>query len=316
VDFDEVADELYAVHPDEFIALRKERQDQARAEGDRDLAKDIGGLPKPSTAAWAANLLAREHREEIEGLVELGGLLREAQESLAGDQLRALNSQRSQLLGALTRQAMAVAREHGHPVSTQIESQLEDTLRAAMSDPQAGEALLSGRLTSAMSYSGLGTIGLRPDLRVVRAPRAERAEPRATKAPAAKRRSADDRRAEEERRREVERRAAEEKRRRELDEARRAAEEATEAAQEAAEDAAAERAQVGELTERQQQLESRVEALRAEIVRAEHAAVDAAAELKRAERRARNAQRAADEAATARDRAVARAEELARRLAD
>ena len=36
------------------------------------------------------------------------------------------------------------------------------------------------------------------------------------------------------------------------------------------------------------------------------------AELKRAERRARNAQRAAEDAAGARDRAVAKAEELAR----
>jgi hypothetical protein len=314
VDFDEVADELYAVHPDEFIALRTERQDQARAEGDRALAKDIGGLPKPSTAAWVANLLVREHREEIDGLVELGSLLRDAQESLAGDELRALNRQRSQLLGALTRQALAVAREHGHPVSTSIESQVEDTLRAAMSDPEAGEALLSGRLASAMSYSGLGTIGLRPDLRIVRSPRTERPAPQPAKAPRtpAKRKPAEDRAAEEQRRREEERRAAEERRQRQLEEARRAAEEATEAAQEAAEDAEAERAQVAELTDRQQQLQARLEELRAEIVRAEHAVVDASAELKRAERRARNAQRAADEAASARDRALAKVEELAR----
>src|SRR4051794_26049893 len=157
------------------MALRTERQNEARAEGDRDLAKDIGALPKPSTAAWVSNLLAREHRVEIEGLVELGGLLREAQENLAGDELRALNRQRSQLLGALTRQALAVAREHGHPVGTSVESQIEDTLRAAMSDSEAGEAVLSGRLTSALSYSGMGTIGLRPDLRVVRSGRPDRA---------------------------------------------------------------------------------------------------------------------------------------------
>ena len=316
MDLDEVAEELYEVHPDEFIAVRKERQDQARADGDRDLAKDIGALPKPSTAAWVANLLVREHREEIEGLVELGTLLREAQESLAGDQLKALNTQRSQLLGALTRQALAVARRHGHPVSTSIEAQVEDSLRAAMSDPEAGEALLSGRLTSAMSYSGLGTIGGRPDLRVVRAP-VERisAAPRAP-ARTPKTGSLSDRQREKERRLEEERQAAEERRRRELDEARRAAEEATTAAREAADDAATERAQVEELAVRQQELTARLEQLRADLVRAEHAVVDAAAEHKRAERRQRNAQRAADDAAAVRDRAIGRVEELARRSAD
>ena len=105
VDLDEVADELYAVPPEEFIALRTARQDEAKADGDKALAKEIGALPKPSAAAWACNLLVREHREEIEGLVELGDLLREAQENLAGDQLRALDVQRRQLLTALTRQA-------------------------------------------------------------------------------------------------------------------------------------------------------------------------------------------------------------------
>ena len=85
MELDEVADELYEVPPEEFVAVRSARQEEARADGDRGLAKAIGGLPKPSTAAWVCNVLVREHREEIEGLVELGALLREAQESLAGD---------------------------------------------------------------------------------------------------------------------------------------------------------------------------------------------------------------------------------------
>jgi hypothetical protein len=308
VELDEVADELYDVHPDEFMALRKQRQDEARDAGDKDLARDIGALPKPSLAAWVSNALVREHRAEIEGLVELGNLLREAQESLAGDQLRALNTQRSQLLGALTRQALAVARQRGHPVSTSVEAQIEDTLRAAMADPEAGDALLSGRLTSAMSYSGMGTIGGRPDLRVVRSTARTERTTAPRKAPATTDRGRDRERAQEE-----ERRAAEERLRRELAEARKAADEAVTAAEEAADDAAAERAQVQQLVARREQLDARLEELRTEIVRAEHATVDAAAELKRAERRHRNAQRAAEEAAAARDRAVARAEELARR---
>ena len=138
MDLDEVADELYAVPPDEFVAVRRQRQDDARAAGDRTLAREIGALPKPTTAAWVCNLLVREQRTEIEGLVELGDLLRQAQEDLAGDRLRALDRQRSQLLTALTRQAVALAREHGMRVGGTVETQVADTLRAAMADPEAG----------------------------------------------------------------------------------------------------------------------------------------------------------------------------------
>ncbi|HEY4605800.1 MAG TPA: hypothetical protein VIH08_15835 [Blastococcus sp.] len=241
MDLDEVADELYEVPPEEFIALRTARQEEARADGDKVLAKAIGALPKPSTAAWVSNLLVRAQRPEIEGLVELGGLLREAQQNLAGDAMRALSSQRSQLLGALTRQASALARARGRRVSSSVADQVEETLRAAMADPEAGEALLTGRLTSPMSYSGLGTTVSRPDLRLVRPPAGDRTPPKRPGRPASteQRPSADERKRARDREREAARRAAEAQRRRELEEARRAAEEAAaraEDAQAAAED--------------------------------------------------------------------------------
>ncbi len=236
MELDEVADELYEVAPEEFIAVRTARQDEAKAEGDKTLAKQIGSLPKPSTAAWVCNLLVRAHRAELEGLVELGNLLRDAQESLAGDQLRALNTQRGQLLNALTRQASALARERGYRVGTTIAGQVEETLRAAMADPEAGQALLSGRLTSPMSYSGLGTASARPDLRLVPPPTREN-RPAATAAPTrtAPRTAPTKERGEtaaerRERERAERQKAAEEKRLRELARARELAEEAATAA--------------------------------------------------------------------------------------
>jgi hypothetical protein len=307
VDLDEVADELYAVPPEEFIALRTVRQDDAKLAGDRALAKQIGTLPKPSSAAWACNLLVREHREEIEGLVELGDLMREAQENLAGDELRALNQQRGRLLTALTRQASALAREAGHPVSTTVAGQIEETLRAGMSDPEAGQALLTGRLTSAMSYSGMGTTIARPDLRLVRSP-----EPAAPAKPAAPERKPAKPDAEERRRaREEEaRRAAEEKRRRELDEARHAAEEAAAAAEEARAALDEERATAAELDARRTELQARVTELADALARAEEEADAVTAEFKRAERRRRTAERQAADAETAHEHAVARVEQL------
>ncbi len=313
MELDEVADELYAVPPEEFIALRKTRQDEAKADGDKALATEIGGLPKPSAAAWACNLLVREQRAEIEGLVELGDLLREAQESLAGDQLRALDVQRRQLLTALTRQARALANAKGHPVSTSVATQIEETLRAAMSDPEAGQALLTGRLTSPMSYSGMGTTVAKPDLRLVAPPRPERTEkPVGRPAPAAPRKqtgeSAAERRAREQ---EERRRVAEEKRQRELARAREAAEAAVAVAEEAAIAADEQRREVGKLEGRRTELQERVDELAEQLADAERAAADAAATLKRAQRRLTAAQHEADEAAEARDRAVAHADALA-----
>ncbi|MFW3172511.1 hypothetical protein [Geodermatophilus sp. CPCC 206100] len=304
MDLEEVAEELYEVPPEEFTALRKQRADEARADGDRGLAKEIGGLPKPSTAAWVCNLLVRAHRAEIEGLVELGDLLRQAQEDLAGDQLKALNRQRSQLLTALTRQAAALAREHGQRVSSSVQAQVEDTLRAGMTDPEAGEALLSGRLVSPMSYSGLGTTGTRPALHLV-PPRPERPpkEPRPRGGDAAERRR---QREEKARRREEEaRRAEQERRRRALEEARQAAEEAETVAAEARAAAEEEQRRVDDLDARRADLQARVAELADELARAEREAAETAEELKRAERHRRTAERQATDAAGARDRAVA-----------
>lgn len=315
MDLDEVADELYAVPPEEFIPLRKARQDDARADGDKALAADIGSLPKPSAAAWACNLLLRFHRAEIEGLVELGGLLREAQHNLAGAELKALDTQRRQLLTALTQQARSLAYEHGHPVSASVATQVEETLRAGMSDPEAGEALLSGRLASPMSYSGgLGTAGPRPDLRLVRSPETRpRVAPRERPAPArgkAEKPSADERRQARERAAEERRRAAEEQRRRELAEARQAADEATALAEEARAAAEELRARVAELDQKRAQLQDRVTELSDELAEAERAEADAAARLKSTERSRKAAEHEAAEAEAARDRAVAHAEQL------
>jgi DNA repair exonuclease SbcCD ATPase subunit len=308
VDLDEVADELYEVPPEEFIAVRKERQDAAKADGDKALAKEIGGLPKPSAAAWVSNLLVREHREEIQNLVELGTLLREAQENLAGDQLRALDVQRRQLVAALTRQARALANERGHPVSTAVATQVEDTLRAALADPDAGEALLSGRLTSPMSYSGMGTTVTRPALTLVKPAKPEPSpNPPRQKAPESSGETAADRRRREQEERQ---RAAEEKRERELAEARTAAEEATQAADEAQEALAEHRRQVEELTDRRDQLQARVDELADQLAEAERAAAEAATSLKREERRRAAAEREAADAAETRDRALARVEHL------
>lgn len=303
-----MADELYGLPPDEFMAARTAREQEARADGDKALAAEIKALGKPSTAAWACNVLVRHAREEIANLVELGGLLREAQQNLAGDELRALDVQRRQLVNALTRQARSVAHQLGHPVSTQVGTQIEETLRAAMADPDAGEALVEGRLTSPLSYTGMGLTG-RPKLRVVPPPK-EKKQP-ATKA-APKKTAPSKARQDEEDRRERARREAAERRERELAEARRALDEAEEAAEEAAAAADEEKQHADELADRHEGLLTRVEELTAELARVREECTRLGGERSRAERRHEAAERRRADAARARDRARAVLDRLAR----
>jgi hypothetical protein len=151
VDFESVADKLYALPRDEFTAARNAAAKQAREQGDRELADQIAALRRPSTAAWVANLLAREQPDKIRALVELGDGLREAQRRLQGDELRRLSAQRHQLVHGLVQQAQALARAVGHPASEAVTRELSDTFTAAVNSSAATQALAGGRLTSALN---------------------------------------------------------------------------------------------------------------------------------------------------------------------
>src|SRR3954454_8498070 len=154
---EDVAQRLYGLLPEDFTSARDLAAREARAAGDRATAKAISGLRRPSLAAWLVNALIRHRPAEVEQLLPLGEALRSAQSGLAGDELRQLSRQRQQLIAAVGRQARALARELGHPVSDDVGQEVEATLGAAMADPEVAEAVRSGRLTSPTSYAGLGT---------------------------------------------------------------------------------------------------------------------------------------------------------------
>lgn len=150
VDLEEVAAELYRLPPGEFTAVRDRRAKEARAAGSRDLAEQIKQLRRPTAAAWLANLLVREQREQVEQLLELGAALRAAQETLSGEALLALSRQRQLVVGALGREARRLAAATGAAVPADAGVGLEDTLRAALADDRAAQLLRAGRLTTAL----------------------------------------------------------------------------------------------------------------------------------------------------------------------
>ena len=162
MDLDSVAADLYGLRPAEFTAARDARSGEARREGNKELAAAIRKLKRPSVSAWLANLLVRERADEVDQLVALGRGLRDAQRQLAGDQLRALSQQRHQVVSALVQEAVGLASANGQLASPVAQRELQETLDAALSDPDASDALCTGRLTTPLSYSGLGTQGLDP----------------------------------------------------------------------------------------------------------------------------------------------------------
>ena len=156
-DLTTVADELYALTPAEFTKARNDRAKQAKP-GDQALAEAIARLPKPSTAAWVVNALVRRSAEELEQVLTLGAALRQAQENLDGAELRDLNKQRRQLTAAVTNQARELANTLGVKVSSAVGTQVEETLRAAMTDEGATKAVRTGQLVEALSATGIGEL--------------------------------------------------------------------------------------------------------------------------------------------------------------
>ncbi len=154
VDLMAAADELYAVRPDEFVVRRNGLAAEARSADDKTLAAEIKKLAKPTTAAWVVNMLVRHESDQVEQVLELGAALREAQESMAGDQLRELGRQRRQLTAAVTRQARSLARELGQAVAEPVAAQVQDTLHAAMVDEDAAKAVRTGLLVKSLAVSG------------------------------------------------------------------------------------------------------------------------------------------------------------------
>jgi hypothetical protein len=154
----QVADELYGLPPSAFREARDERAGQARAAGDRDLADAIRKLRRPTVSAWLVNRLAREAPGQVDELLELGESLREAQQALAGDRLRELSTRRRRLVTGLVQEARRLAEQAVQPFGASAEREVQDTLEAALADPAVAEAVRSGRLTTALSYAGLGAV--------------------------------------------------------------------------------------------------------------------------------------------------------------
>ncbi|TLM82032.1 hypothetical protein [Pseudarthrobacter sp. NamE5] len=155
----DIANGLYAVSLEDFIAARSAAAKQAAGQ-DKELGAAVKGLPKPSVAAWAVNMLALHQPDVLGGLAELGSRMRDAQAALDATALRELGRERRARLSAAVDTARSVAGERGRTISEAMAADVEETLKALTADEGAAAAVRSGRLLKTLSADGVSAADL------------------------------------------------------------------------------------------------------------------------------------------------------------
>lgn len=160
MDLNAAIEELYRVPPSEFVQTRRRLAEAAQAEGDEPAAKRIRALRRPTVSAWAVNLLVREQGDLVRELLELGEEIRrgwaEGEDPTRFDRVRNL------AVAEAVRVAGSLVEATGRPLGEQAAREVEETLQAAVADPEAAEEVRSGRLTRPRSHAGFASPEARP----------------------------------------------------------------------------------------------------------------------------------------------------------
>lgn len=137
-------DRLYGLSLEEFTKERDALARRLRADGKRDEATAITELRKPVLAAWVVNRLAREHRPDVEALVEAAAGIRGGKPD-ADERFRTTAD-------GLARAAREVLAEADRRASDAVLRDVATTLRAAAAAEP--DILLGGRLTEPIEATG------------------------------------------------------------------------------------------------------------------------------------------------------------------
>jgi hypothetical protein len=135
---------LYGLPLDRFTAARNDLARRLRAEGRREDAEGAAALRKPSLAAWAVNRLVREHRDDVDALLDAAARIRGGDHS-ADAAFRAS-------VDRLVRTSRELVAASGRKASDALLQEIATTLRALAA--AAPEEPVTGRLTEAREASG------------------------------------------------------------------------------------------------------------------------------------------------------------------
>jgi hypothetical protein len=141
---EEVVDELLSIPPGQFTEARNAAVKRLRAEGQRETADAVKGLPRPSVSLWALNQLAREQPSLIETFLRAADQLREAYRS--GGDIRAATSPERDAEARVVAAAAELARAEGMSVTETAMDRLRQIMHAAAADAEVAAALRDGRL--------------------------------------------------------------------------------------------------------------------------------------------------------------------------
>jgi hypothetical protein len=154
------ADALYGLPLEDFVTERGALAKRLRGEGDREAAKRVAALRKPSVAAWTVNQLVRSRASDVAAFTDAARALRDAQTALlegrgdAADLREAQVAERAAVahLVGVARGLFPGGREPGEATLDRVGA----TLHAAATDEAIAEAVLSGRLLAEREPSGFG----------------------------------------------------------------------------------------------------------------------------------------------------------------
>jgi hypothetical protein len=148
----EATAELYAAELSEFTARRQRLVASARTAGDKEAARRIGELRKPTKAAWLLNRLVRTQPEIPAQLATVADGLREASRAGDGARLRELSGARSALVGEFTSRALSSVADP--PAG--LREDIAGTFDAAIADPAVAADLAAGTLIRPVRWAGFG----------------------------------------------------------------------------------------------------------------------------------------------------------------
>ena len=143
-------DELFRLPPEEFTDARDRLARDLSDSGNRDAAKEVKALRRPTAAAWAVNAAVRRKPELATALLEAADRLRAAQRraasGLSAEDYRQAMAERRRVVRLLTEEADAALTEAGRGSDTHVAAAAR-TFEAAASGGAAGEAVRRGRVS-------------------------------------------------------------------------------------------------------------------------------------------------------------------------
>jgi cellobiose-specific phosphotransferase system component IIA len=163
VELEEALDALYDATPEDFVAERKRLAKELKAAGHAEDAVQLTNVRKPTVAAWALNRLARDHRREVDLLLDSGHRMRTAQAGVLRGEAREAFEQAQRT----ERETIArLVREAEHLLggaSAAVLEQIAASLHAAAVSEVGREVLAAGRFTQPLSLEGFNALaGLAP----------------------------------------------------------------------------------------------------------------------------------------------------------